>query len=128
VLVLVPEVLETIVLCESCPCFNSTGIFVALVLCRILVNQQAQFRKQCNAFFVDLVSTMCFKDNSPPCEEIILHLLSFLMVEASTIPFIRGSSIFSSYILVYGHSSMSVVYKYMFGHLWISFFQVIAKC
>ncbi|XP_072224665.1 E3 ubiquitin-protein ligase rnf213-alpha [Leuresthes tenuis] len=58
---------------------------------RILVNQQAQFRKQCNAFFIDLVSTMCFKDNSPPCAAVILHLLSFLMVEASTVPFIRGN-------------------------------------
>ncbi|XP_037333444.2 E3 ubiquitin-protein ligase rnf213-alpha isoform X2 [Pungitius pungitius] len=53
---------------------------------RILVQQHAQFRKQCNAFFIDLVSTVCFKDNSPPCSAVILHLLSFLMVEANTVP------------------------------------------
>ncbi|KAA8582604.1 hypothetical protein FQN60_003825 [Etheostoma spectabile] len=56
---------------------------------RILINQHAQFRKQCNAFFIDLVSTVCFKDNSPPCSAVIFHLLSFLMVEANTVPILR---------------------------------------
>uniref|UniRef100_G3PB13 RING-type domain-containing protein n=1 Tax=Gasterosteus aculeatus TaxID=69293 RepID=G3PB13_GASAC len=57
---------------------------------RIHIQQHAQFRKQCNAFFIDLVSTVCFKDNSPPCSAVILHLLSFLMVEANTVPILRG--------------------------------------
>ncbi|XP_051243364.1 LOW QUALITY PROTEIN: E3 ubiquitin-protein ligase rnf213-alpha-like [Dicentrarchus labrax] len=57
---------------------------------RILINKHARFRKQCNAFFIDLVSTVCFKDNSPPSSAIILHLLSFLMVEANTVPILRG--------------------------------------
>ncbi|KAM7386926.1 hypothetical protein PAMA_009514 [Pampus argenteus] len=56
---------------------------------RTLINQHAQFRKKCNAFFIDLVSTVCFKDNSPPCSAVILHLLSFLMVEANTVPILR---------------------------------------
>ncbi|XP_075942052.1 E3 ubiquitin-protein ligase rnf213-alpha-like isoform X1 [Anarhichas minor] len=56
---------------------------------RILINQHAQFRKQCNAFFIDLVSTVCFKDNAPPCSAVILHLLSFLMVEANTVSIVR---------------------------------------
>uniref|UniRef100_A0A672GQ00 RING-type E3 ubiquitin transferase n=1 Tax=Salarias fasciatus TaxID=181472 RepID=A0A672GQ00_SALFA len=47
------------------------------------VNLHAQFRKRCNAFFIDLVSTVCFKDNSPPCSQVIFHLLSFLMTEAT---------------------------------------------
>ena len=34
---------------------------------------------------------MCFKDNTPPCPEIILHLLSFLMVEAKPLPTIKGN-------------------------------------
>ncbi|CAL8274226.1 unnamed protein product [Lota lota] len=55
------------------------------------INQHAKFRKQCNAFFIDLVSTMCFKDNTPPCSAIILHLLSFLMVEAKPLPIFRGN-------------------------------------
>ncbi|XP_042247797.1 E3 ubiquitin-protein ligase rnf213-alpha [Thunnus maccoyii] len=58
---------------------------------RILINKHAQFRKQCNAFFIDLVSTVCFKDNSPPCSAVILHLLSFLMVEANTVPILTQS-------------------------------------
>ncbi|KAM9519265.1 E3 ubiquitin-protein ligase rnf213-alpha-like [Salvelinus alpinus] len=49
-----------------------------------------RFKKKCSAFFIDLVSTVCFKDNSPPCTAIILHLLSFLTVEAQSSPIIRG--------------------------------------
>ena len=72
------------------------------VLCRILVNQRAQFRKQCNAFFVDLVSTVCFKDNAPPCSAVILHLLSFLMVDVKSVPILkhsRGRSLFQTWSL-----------------------------
>uniref|UniRef100_A0A8C9SEG1 RING-type E3 ubiquitin transferase n=1 Tax=Scleropages formosus TaxID=113540 RepID=A0A8C9SEG1_SCLFO len=50
---------------------------------RVLINLNAQFRKQCNAFFIDLVSTVCFKENTPPSHDIILHLLSFLTVEGT---------------------------------------------
>uniref|UniRef100_A0A8C2ZVG6 RING-type E3 ubiquitin transferase n=1 Tax=Cyclopterus lumpus TaxID=8103 RepID=A0A8C2ZVG6_CYCLU len=64
-------------------------VLVPLVLCRTLIDQHARFRKQCNAFFIDLVSTVCFKDNSPPCSAVILHLLSFLMVEVNTVPILR---------------------------------------
>uniref|UniRef100_A0A8C7Y3G1 RING-type E3 ubiquitin transferase n=1 Tax=Oryzias sinensis TaxID=183150 RepID=A0A8C7Y3G1_9TELE len=46
---------------------------------------------QCNAFFIDLVSTACFKDNSPPCSAVIFHLLSFLMVEANPITYLRAN-------------------------------------
>ncbi|XP_010872579.2 E3 ubiquitin-protein ligase rnf213-alpha isoform X2 [Esox lucius] len=58
---------------------------------RVLISLNARFRKQCNAFFIDMVSTVCFKDNSPPCSAIVLHLLSFLMVEAHSVPIIRGN-------------------------------------
>ncbi|XP_026862579.2 E3 ubiquitin-protein ligase rnf213-alpha [Electrophorus electricus] len=57
---------------------------------RSLIKQNAAFRKQCNAFFIELVSTICFRDNSPPSRAIILHLLSFLMVESGAVPTIRG--------------------------------------
>ncbi|XP_026134867.1 E3 ubiquitin-protein ligase rnf213-alpha-like isoform X3 [Carassius auratus] len=56
---------------------------------RGLINQNASFRMRCNAFFIDLVSTVCFKDNTPPSRNIILHLLSLLMVEAGSLPQIR---------------------------------------
>uniref|UniRef100_A0A8C9W293 Ring finger protein 213a n=1 Tax=Scleropages formosus TaxID=113540 RepID=A0A8C9W293_SCLFO len=52
---------------------------------RVLINLNAQFRKQCNAFFIDLVSTVCFKENTPPSHDIILHLLSFLTVESDLV-------------------------------------------
>ncbi|XP_042587954.1 E3 ubiquitin-protein ligase rnf213-alpha-like isoform X2 [Cyprinus carpio] len=53
-------------------------------------SQNALFRKRCNAFFIDLVSTMCFKDSTPPSEDIIHHLLSLLMVESCSLPQIEG--------------------------------------
>ncbi|XP_014912893.1 E3 ubiquitin-protein ligase RNF213 isoform X2 [Poecilia latipinna] len=58
---------------------------------RVRVGQHAQFRKRCNAFFIDLVSTVCFKDNSPPSSAVIFHLLNFLMVEASPVPLLRAN-------------------------------------
>ncbi|KAG8579470.1 hypothetical protein GDO81_010907 [Engystomops pustulosus] len=36
------------------------------------------FQKQCNGFFVDIICTMCFKDNTPPDKEVIDYLLSLL--------------------------------------------------
>ncbi|XP_061604346.1 E3 ubiquitin-protein ligase rnf213-alpha isoform X4 [Phyllopteryx taeniolatus] len=57
---------------------------------RIRVEQHALFRNQCNAFFIDLVSSVCFKDNAPPCPAVIHHLLSFLLVEASAAPILRA--------------------------------------
>ncbi|XP_059403390.1 E3 ubiquitin-protein ligase rnf213-alpha-like [Carassius carassius] len=50
---------------------------------RGLFSQNALFRMRCNAFFIDLVSSMCFKDSTPPSEDIIHHLLSLLMVSCS---------------------------------------------
>lgn len=67
---------------------------MTLVVCRALIKQHARFRKQCNDFFIDLVSSVCFKDNTPPCSDIILHLLSFLMVESKCAPIFRRRTLF----------------------------------
>ncbi|XP_008588585.1 PREDICTED: E3 ubiquitin-protein ligase RNF213, partial [Galeopterus variegatus] len=48
---------------------------------REAVGKHAQFRQMCNSFFVDLVSTMCFKDNAPPQKRVIEDLLSLLFVQ-----------------------------------------------
>uniref|UniRef100_A0A3Q3GTF4 Ring finger protein 213 n=1 Tax=Labrus bergylta TaxID=56723 RepID=A0A3Q3GTF4_9LABR len=48
---------------------------------RVTVKKHAEFRRRCNGFFIDLLSTVCFKDNSPPARDVIKHLLSYLMVE-----------------------------------------------
>ncbi|XP_025754625.1 E3 ubiquitin-protein ligase rnf213-alpha isoform X3 [Oreochromis niloticus] len=45
------------------------------------VKKNAEFRRCCNGFFVDLLSAVCFKDNTPPAEGVITHLLSYLMIE-----------------------------------------------
>uniref|UniRef100_H0WTB7 E3 ubiquitin-protein ligase RNF213 n=1 Tax=Otolemur garnettii TaxID=30611 RepID=H0WTB7_OTOGA len=48
---------------------------------RRAIEKHAQFRRMCNSFFVDLVSTMCFKDNTPPEKPVIDSLLSLLFVQ-----------------------------------------------
>ncbi|XP_039595909.1 E3 ubiquitin-protein ligase rnf213-alpha isoform X2 [Polypterus senegalus] len=48
------------------------------------VTVNAKFRNRCNAFFIDVVSTLCFKDNEPPTENIIFHLLSLLIFQTET--------------------------------------------
>ncbi|XP_071066939.1 E3 ubiquitin-protein ligase RNF213 isoform X2 [Dasypus novemcinctus] len=48
---------------------------------REAIEKHARFRQMCNSFFVDLVSTMCFKDNSPPEKKVVEDLLSLLFVQ-----------------------------------------------
>lgn len=42
----------------------------------------------CNSFFIDLVSTMCFKDNEPPEKDVIEGLLGLLFAHRK--PFTVG--------------------------------------
>uniref|UniRef100_A0A674JMV9 RING-type E3 ubiquitin transferase n=1 Tax=Terrapene triunguis TaxID=2587831 RepID=A0A674JMV9_9SAUR len=46
----------------------------------VAIKRNAQFRQMCNSFFIDLVSTMCFKDNEPPEKAVIQELLKLLFV------------------------------------------------
>lgn len=62
-----------------------------LWLCSVSIKKNAEFRQRCNGFFVDLLSTVCFKDNTPPASGVIKHLLSFLSIETGT-PYCRDSS------------------------------------
>ncbi|KAF7459835.1 Hypothetical predicted protein [Marmota monax] len=48
---------------------------------RVAIGKHAQFRQMCNSFFMDLISTMCFKDNNPPEKNVIDGLLSLLFVQ-----------------------------------------------
>ncbi|XP_047563764.1 E3 ubiquitin-protein ligase RNF213 isoform X1 [Lutra lutra] len=48
---------------------------------REAVRKHACVRQLCNSFFLDLVSTVCFRDNSPPQKEVIDALLSLLFVQ-----------------------------------------------
>uniref|UniRef100_A0A672YYN5 RING-type E3 ubiquitin transferase n=1 Tax=Sphaeramia orbicularis TaxID=375764 RepID=A0A672YYN5_9TELE len=59
-----------------CPYYTR---FVTETASRSEINQHIQLRKRRNAFFVDLVSTVCFKDNTPPCPAVVRQLLSFLV-------------------------------------------------
>ncbi|KAJ8362842.1 hypothetical protein SKAU_G00116730, partial [Synaphobranchus kaupii] len=53
------------------------------------VSGLVKFRKRCHSFFIELVSSACFRGNRPPSKGVIHHLLSFLMVEAEPVPLIR---------------------------------------
>ncbi|XP_038571429.1 E3 ubiquitin-protein ligase rnf213-alpha-like isoform X2 [Micropterus salmoides] len=48
---------------------------------KVSIKKNAAFRRRCNGFFIDLLSTVCFKDNTPPTRDVITHLLSYLIVE-----------------------------------------------
>ncbi|XP_040200941.1 E3 ubiquitin-protein ligase RNF213 isoform X4 [Rana temporaria] len=59
------------------------------------LQKNIEFRKQCNGFFVDIVCNLCFKDNSPPDDEVIQHLLSFLFnTDLGSVSFTRSLSPF----------------------------------
>uniref|UniRef100_A0A8B9GXZ7 RING-type E3 ubiquitin transferase n=1 Tax=Astyanax mexicanus TaxID=7994 RepID=A0A8B9GXZ7_ASTMX len=59
---------------------------------RASLHLNSQFRQRCNAFFIEVVSAVCFKDNCPPSRGVILHLLSFLMVEAKPPSLVKAQS------------------------------------
>ncbi|XP_068769747.1 E3 ubiquitin-protein ligase RNF213 isoform X2 [Struthio camelus] len=44
------------------------------------IARNALFRQRCNNFFIDIVTTMCFKDNEPPEAAVIQELLNLLFV------------------------------------------------
>ncbi|XP_067369794.1 E3 ubiquitin-protein ligase rnf213-alpha-like [Channa argus] len=48
---------------------------------RTSIKKNSDFRRRCNGFFIDLLTGVCFKDNTPPTSDVINHLLSYLMVE-----------------------------------------------
>ncbi|KAM6164698.1 E3 ubiquitin-protein ligase RNF213 [Rhynchocyon petersi] len=68
-----------------CPyCFTDLPDDFSLTVCqehREGVEKHARFRQLCNGFFMDLVSAMCFKDNTPPQKDVIETLLSLLFVQ-----------------------------------------------
>ncbi|KAM4663578.1 E3 ubiquitin-protein ligase RNF213-like [Discoglossus pictus] len=47
---------------------------------RDIVLKNVQFRQKCNGFFIDIICTLCFKDNKPPDEEVIRQLLSLVYI------------------------------------------------
>ncbi|XP_058026835.1 E3 ubiquitin-protein ligase RNF213 isoform X2 [Ahaetulla prasina] len=51
----------------------------------IAIKKNAEFRKLCNNFFIDLVSTMCFKGNNPPEKSVIVELLNLMFVHKSVL-------------------------------------------
>uniref|UniRef100_A0A8C3EPZ3 RING-type E3 ubiquitin transferase n=1 Tax=Corvus moneduloides TaxID=1196302 RepID=A0A8C3EPZ3_CORMO len=52
---------------------------------RAAIAKNALFRQRCNNFFIDVVTTMCFKDNEPPDPEVIQRLLNLLFVHRSLV-------------------------------------------
>ncbi|KAF4797459.1 E3 ubiquitin-protein ligase RNF213 [Turdus rufiventris] len=52
---------------------------------RAAIAKNALFRQRCNNFFIDAVTTMCFKDNKPPEPAVIQSLLNLLFVHRSMV-------------------------------------------
>ncbi|XP_068888584.1 E3 ubiquitin-protein ligase RNF213 isoform X3 [Aphelocoma coerulescens] len=52
---------------------------------RAAIAKNTLFRQRCNNFFIDVVTTMCFKDNEPPDPEVIQRLLNLLFVHRSLV-------------------------------------------
>ncbi|XP_071287737.1 E3 ubiquitin-protein ligase RNF213-like isoform X2 [Agelaius tricolor] len=71
-----------------CPCCRAAVEDVELTVSeelRAAVEKKALFRQRCNNFFIDVVTTMCFKDNKPPEPEVIWSLLDLLFVERKNV-------------------------------------------
>uniref|UniRef100_A0A8C5J7S2 RN213 ligase n=1 Tax=Junco hyemalis TaxID=40217 RepID=A0A8C5J7S2_JUNHY len=71
-----------------CPYCRAVVEDVELTVCeelRAAIAKKALFRQRCNNFFIDMVTTMCFKDNKPPEPEVIQSLLDLLFVERKAV-------------------------------------------
>uniref|UniRef100_A0A4W3K881 RING-type E3 ubiquitin transferase n=1 Tax=Callorhinchus milii TaxID=7868 RepID=A0A4W3K881_CALMI len=69
----------------NCPfCLTDLPADFKVVVCDVIreaVRKNSLFRKRCDAFFISLVSMVCFRDNSPPAKDVILQLLSRLVIK-----------------------------------------------
>lgn len=63
---------------------------------RDAIEKHARFRHMCTSFFVDLVSSMCFKDNRPPHKDVVDALLSLLFVQKELLRDAPHSELLSS--------------------------------
>ncbi|XP_068269102.1 E3 ubiquitin-protein ligase RNF213 [Nyctibius grandis] len=71
-------------LCPYCRVAMEEDVYLDVsVELRDAIARNAQFRQRCNNFFIDVVTTMCFKDNEPPEAEVIQELLNLLFVDRS---------------------------------------------
>ncbi|XP_064532292.1 E3 ubiquitin-protein ligase RNF213 isoform X2 [Pseudopipra pipra] len=69
-----------------CPCCRVAVGDVELTVSKEIrdaIARNALFRQRCNNFFIDVVTTMCFKDNEPPDTKVIQRLLDLLFVHRS---------------------------------------------
>ncbi|XP_042198225.1 E3 ubiquitin-protein ligase rnf213-alpha isoform X2 [Callorhinchus milii] len=77
----------------NCPfCLTDLPADFKVVVCDVIreaVRKNSLFRKRCDAFFISLVSMVCFRDNSPPAKDVILQLLSRLVIKKELLT--RGS-------------------------------------
>ncbi|XP_028300078.1 E3 ubiquitin-protein ligase rnf213-alpha-like [Gouania willdenowi] len=57
-------------------------------------DKNVNIKRRCIGFFIDLLSSVCFKDNAPPTDGVISHLLSFLMIDTGDKVFTKDLSPF----------------------------------
>lgn len=41
------------------------------------------FRRRCNSFYMEVVSQLCFAEGTPPCDEVVEKLLSFITIQTT---------------------------------------------
>ncbi|CAG2226879.1 RNF213 [Mytilus edulis] len=45
------------------------------------VHAYQDFRRRCNSFFMEVVSQLCFAESTPPCDEVVDKLLSYITIQ-----------------------------------------------
>ncbi|XP_064006836.1 E3 ubiquitin-protein ligase RNF213 [Pogoniulus pusillus] len=65
---------------------------------RNAIERNALFRQRCNNFFIDVITTMCFKDNEPPEAKVIQELLNLLFVDASLVKGSEHPAIYTKFL------------------------------
>ncbi|XP_068007364.1 E3 ubiquitin-protein ligase RNF213 isoform X3 [Melanerpes formicivorus] len=76
---------------------NDVDLNVSVEL-RNAIAKNALFRQRCNNFFIDVVTTMCFKDNEPPEAKVIQELLNLLFVDRTLLKGSEHPAIYTKFL------------------------------
>lgn len=84
------------------------------IFCRDTLLKYKNFRQRCNNFFMEVVSQLCFAEGTPPSQEVIKKLLSYIIGQST-----RGTKMVTKELTVFQDSidPTPVVRSFLLQHL-----------
>ena len=71
---------------------HGSHFILSLFLSRIGEKKLTDYQRRCNSFFMDVVSQLCFYDNTPPSDEVIDKLLKYIFYTSERRRKVQGTN------------------------------------